>query len=294
MKKYHKLKKLVADWVPQGAIKVTLTLLDLVRHPPYEHMPDGWLPERDSRTGWNSESVADNRRRQWAVIKNAFQSTAPLGFEFDPLNTQTIKDLRSHNLYVSFAYVLALAARCKDRVSILDWGGDIGSYRLISEAVLKDVPIDYNCAELPIICRVGRELQPDVNFYSDNNEWSGKRYDLVLASSAIHYVRDWKPLVSTLIEVCSDYLYITRLPIVQKVPTFVMIQRAYDTEYLGWVINRRELIDYVQENGLVLIREFVNHEGPRIAKAPEQNTYMGFLFKKSDKYKSTDERRGNV
>lgn len=276
----RKYKKLIVNWVPPGIINVAWLLLALVRRPPYEYIPDGWKPEKES-IGWNKESVAENRRLQWASIKNAYGGTTPFGFEFEPMNSQNIKDLRKHNLLVSFAYVLALSARCRERVSILDWGGDIGSYRLISEAVIKDVSIDYNCAEVPVICQVGQELQPDVNFYSSKSEWSKKCYDLVLASSAIHYVQDWKQLIIDLMSVCSGYLYITRLPVVQRSPSFVMIQRAYATEYFGWVINREELINYVHENGFDLIREFVNHEGPIISKAPEQNIYMGFLFKKS-------------
>jgi putative methyltransferase (TIGR04325 family) len=273
------LKKLITNWIPPGAINMARELIDLVRRAPYEYVPDGWRPEKIGK-GWNKESVADQRKRQWSLIKNAYQGTAPLGFEFTQVSSQSVKDLHRHNLIVSFAYVLALSARCKERVSILDWGGDIGTYRLISEAVLKDVPIDYECAEVPLICRVGRELQPDVNFYAEKNEWLGKRYDLVLSSGAIHYVRDWKTLVRDLISVCSGYFYVTRLPIIHMSPSFVMIQRAYGTEYFGWVLNRQELIDYIGENGLVLVREFVNHEGPRIAGAPEQNIYMGFLFRK--------------
>jgi putative methyltransferase (TIGR04325 family) len=272
------LKQYASDWIPPGAIRIVRLLMDFVRQASYEYVPEGWVREKEN-TGWNSESVADSRRRQWDTIQKAYEGAEPLGFEGVPVNCRTVKDLRRHNLLVSFAYVLALAARCKKVLRVLDWGGDIGSYRLLSEAVLKGVPIDYHCAEVAAVCRAGRELNPGVSFW-ETNEWSKERYDLVLASSAINYVKEWKSLINDLAKACAGYLYITRLPIVHDASSFVVIQRAYGTAYQGWIINRQELLNCVLGSGVSLIREFVNHDGPRIHNAPEQPISMGFLFRK--------------
>ena len=48
--------------------------------------------------------------------------------------------------------------------------------------------------------------------------------------------------------------YVTRLPIALDAPSFVVLQRAgaygYETEYLGWVVNRDELLDAAFRTGL--------------------------------------------
>ena len=63
-----------------------------------------------------------------------------------------------------------------------------------------------------------------------------------------------------------------------------MLQRptahAYDTEYPLWVFNRGEFLEAARQCGLVLQREFLISQGPRLHRAPEQGTFRGYLFEK--------------
>lgn len=83
--------------------------------------------------------------------------------------------------------------------------------------------------------------------------------------------------------VSQDYLYVTRLPIVSKAPSFVVVQRpwpfGYETEFLGWFLNRGELLECARDSGLELTREFLIQEMPVVKGAPEQGEYRGFLFR---------------
>jgi hypothetical protein len=62
-----------------------------------------------------------------------------------------------------------------------------------------------------------------------------------------------------------------------------VLQRAnaygYATEYLGWVLNRDELLDAALDAGLELEREFVLQPGWLIAGAPDEVSHAGFLFR---------------
>jgi hypothetical protein len=77
---------------------------------------------------------------------------------------------------------------------------------------------------------------------------------------------------------------VTRLPIVHQAPSYVMVQRpyqyGYNTEYLGWCLNRAEFLQCAQKTGLKLIREFVVEQLPPVHRAPEQPEHWGFLFRK--------------
>lgn len=53
---------------------------------------------------------------------------------------------------------------------------------------------------------------------------------------------------------------------------------GYDTEYVGWFLNRRELIASIEGHGLRLTREFLVDQCPDVPDAPEQAFYRGFLF----------------
>jgi hypothetical protein len=69
-------------------------------------------------------------------------------------------------------------------------------------------------------------------------------------------------------------------------PSFVVLQRAESyglgTEFLGWFVNRDELLECATQAGLSLDREFVMMDYTPAEGAPEQATYRGFLFRPDD------------
>jgi len=83
--------------------------------------------------------------------------------------------------------------------------------------------------------------------------------------------------------VAERLLFVTRLPVALRAPSFVVQQRAYaygyDTEYLGWVVNRKELLERSQSLKLELQREFLLQASFSALGAPESPVgHRGFLF----------------
>jgi putative methyltransferase (TIGR04325 family) len=258
--------------------------------PEWEYMPDGWAREgADPRVkGWNVEAIADASRAKWPSYLRAIQSSGPLGVYHEVIEGASVRadDLRAHNTIVSYAYVLALAAGGRERVSILDWGGGIGHYYPLSEALLPGVAIDYHCKDQPALCAVGRELFPEASFYTDDS-CLARRYDLVLASSSLQYSRRWPEALGGLAKATGRNLYVTRLPVALRGASFVLLQRAYaygyDTEYLGWVVSREELLRQARAVGMRLLREFLLAGTISAARAPEDPVaHRGFLFCPAD------------
>ena len=105
----------------------------------------------------------------------------------------------------------------------------------------------------------------------------------MLSSSSLHYSENWRDVAAQLAGMTGSYLYITRIPMVRHVPSFVVLQRPYGvgyrTEYLGWFLNRDELLDALQVRGMELVREFLIEERPFVHRAPEQGEYQGFLWR---------------
>lgn len=250
--------------------------------PEWEYVPERW----DRQTldphvkGWNVTSVLEAYRAKWPAFVKALEGNGPLGISHEA-TTITAHDHSSHNTLMCYAYVLALAATGNERISILDWGGGIGHYYLISKAILPGVEILYHCKDVPVLCAYGRELFPEVQFYEDES-FLERSYDLVLVSASLQYSEEWSHDFGQLASVAEDYLYVTRLPVVFHSPSFVVLQRAYrygyDTEYLGWFFNREEFLQCASDAGMNLIREFLIMEKPFVPGAPEQGEYRGFLF----------------
>jgi putative methyltransferase (TIGR04325 family) len=258
-------------------------LRDDHRHSPeWEYIPEGWRSKDPRIKGWNVESILETQRTKWPEFQRSVQRNGPLGVAhegFVPSNN----DYAAHNSIMAYAYAIALAAHKKDQISLLDWGGGIGHYYLISKAVLPGVTIDYHCKDLPLLCEAGRELLPEANFYENEEECFARTYDLVLASSSLHYSEDWKNIAQRLALATRSYLYITRIPIIHRVTSFVVVQRpyryGYETEYLCWFLNREEFLTHMDSLEMELVREFLIQERPVVHKAPEQGEYRGFLFR---------------
>jgi len=256
--------------------------------PEWEYAPEGWRQTKsDPRlAGWDVEGVAEAYRSKWDSYVHALEGPSPLGIYHEVREGEEVKsnDVAAHNMLVSFAYVLALAARNKERLSLLDWGGGIGHYALLAEKVLPGVEVDYHCKEVPRIVAAARGLGHPGRFVDDDS-WRDRHYDLVLVSGSLQYSEDWCAALHDLAGHASGHLYVTRLPLARAVPSFTVIQRAYDygydTEYLGWVVNREELLACAERASLELVREFLLDAWLAARGAPESPTgHGGFLFRR--------------
>jgi putative methyltransferase (TIGR04325 family) len=183
---------------------------------------------------------------------------------------------------MTLAFVLARIARASGAVSVLDWGGALGHQHAIARAVLPEIEFDWHTRELPEVCREGRLASAAITFH-DRDDCFDRRYDLVLASSSLQYLDDWRAHLRRLARATCDSVFLTRVPLVDEHPGFVVIQRAqaygYATEYLGWVFNRMALLEEAQAAGLELVREFFLQEPMDVVGAPERPSHGAFLFK---------------
>jgi len=248
--------------------------------PDWEYLPGGWPDESTRLRGWDSEAVVSTQLSRWEAFVESVGGTGPFGLSHEAAIPEI--DYAVHNTVMSFAYVLARAAPDRARLSMLDWGGGIGHYYVYARALMPELTLDYTCFDLPTLAQGGRSVLPQVSFHDSKETALSRRYDLVMASSSLQYVKDWKRDLAGLAGVCDGYLYVTRQPFVERVPSYVVVQHpyrhGYDTEYPGWFLNREEFLGFAADIGLRLVREFLIQERPTVPNAPEQADYRGFLF----------------
>lgn len=253
--------------------------------PEFVCSPQGWVHKPKS-AGWNDKSIAKAQKARWESIVNSLQGSGPLTTAYTYISPELTKnDLAAQNTIMSYAYILALTARKRDTISLLDWGGGVGLYRLLSKILFPEMNIEYYCYDTPMLCSLGRELLSDGIFFEDAEAALSRRYDLVLSSSSLHYCERWQEVFAQLAKAAIRYLYIARLPVVQNVGSFVEVQKCYqnkiygyNTEFTSWVIDRRELLKIARQSGMNIIREFLYGETRFIHKAPENPEVRGFLF----------------
>ena len=248
----------------------------------FVYVPEGWTRHAE---GWDGGTVAEAYLAKWPEWVAALDGPGPLGVYHEARAGDLLRrdDMASHNMLVSFAYVLARAARRRDEISVLDWGGGLGHYAVLAWAVVPEIAVDWHCREVPSVATAGEAANPDVTFHTDDG-CLDRSYDLVLASSSLQYEPDWPTLLRRLGAAANGFLLVTRVPIALETPSFVVLQRAaaygYATDYLGWVISRDELLAEAQGAGLVLDRELLLDAWLSAEGAPEDPIgHRGFLFR---------------
>jgi putative methyltransferase (TIGR04325 family) len=279
--------RIVVDYYPSSLWTVATPDDDSVDSAAVEwsYAPKGWAQvDTDvAADGWDVENVAQMYAKRWPAFVETLEGKDPLGaIHVVPLGRSLPReDLTSHNMVMVFGYALALSSRKTDELSILDWGGALGHYHALARVLVPDLELDFHCKELPAVCEQGRRVSPEVTFH-ETDACLEQSYDLVLASGAVQYAADWAELFTRLARAARGYLLITKVP-VTDVPSFVVLQRAhrygYDTEYLGWALNRREIRTLAATVGVELVREFFLSATLEVADAPGSIHHAGFLFR---------------
>jgi putative methyltransferase (TIGR04325 family) len=250
----------------------------------WEMVPDSpalWT----AQAGWSHESIVETQCDKWPDFQASVAGVRALGQSHEAA-PGAVPDVGPHNTIMCFAYVLGRVAAGRGNVSVLDWGGGIGHYFVYARKLYPELALDYVVKDLPCLCEAGRQLVPEATFISDEARALSRRYDLVFASSSLHYTRDCYGLLDRLCAASARWLMITRTPFVETHDDFVVVQRphsfGYMTEYPGWFLNRKRVVDFVTQRGLVLEREFLVAERPYVPNAPEQAQYRGLLFRRPD------------
>ena len=186
---------------------------------------DGGREQTNLRVkGWNVSNVLDAYRAKWPVFTRRLLGTG--SFDLSPeASIAAQPDLAFHNSVMTYAYVLTLAARLRPAISVLDWGGGLGHYYLISRALIPGLDLDYHCREVPVLAEYGRWLLPQAHFYVDERCLQ-RTYDLVLASTSLHYAQDWRGTLERLASSTAGYMFVTGLPMVERAESFVFVNRG--------------------------------------------------------------------
>jgi putative methyltransferase (TIGR04325 family) len=256
----------------------------------WELVPGGWSAQDEASggtaSGWHVDAIAEAYRRKWPLFIEAIDGPGPLGVAHEIREERSQmprNDPLAQNIVLAFGHVLSLAAHRRHELSVLDWGGATGHYYELARRLFEDVDFDYHCLELPSVCAVGRELVPDVTFHEDDGCLE-RRYELVVASGSLQCVEDWSGLLRRLAAAADPWLFITRVPVVERSPGFVALQRAraygYETELLNWVFDRDELVQAATSEGFELVREYVLGYPMPIEGAPQNPTFTGLLLRR--------------
>lgn len=204
----------------------------------------------------------------------------PIGFEArQDITFLSDNDKNMHNIIAQLGLIVAKTAmRCGD-LRILDYGGGFGIHELAIKRFFPQMRYEYTVCELPEFCEKGRRINDRVRFVPCL-EQAGTGYHLVYASGSLQYSKEWRALIADLCSATIGSVFINRTPFVFREASFITVQRAYGTEYPGWVFNFNEVVEEFSKKGLGLKEVFVSGRGVPIVGVDQQSAHLGILFEK--------------
>lgn len=273
-------------WFGPATIKVGQIFLSHIGlyKPRLIYTKTGWDTRIDNSSvqGWNDKNIVVRKEAAFQEISELLSANKKVAFSYESKSLTSDQNIEYHNINMTFAYVLALASLMKNKVSVLDWGSGIGHYYLMAKKFLPGVQIDYHCVEVPEMAKLGKRINNEVSWYSDKS-YLNKEYDLVMINASIQYVKEWKMFFKDISKCTKEYLFVTRVPSVCNVSSFVAIQDEQGIKMLHQQLNSSEFVQEVENCGFGVMLEFLVGDKPFIKNAPEQCEMKGWLFKKVDK-----------
>jgi putative methyltransferase (TIGR04325 family) len=139
------------------------------------------------------------------------------------------------------------------------------------------VEFEYHVKEVPAMAEAGRTLNTEVIWHQDES-CLDRTYDLIVVNSSLQYVENWQERLGRICKATGRCLLLTRLPVVERHPSFPAVQTTQGAKILCWMLNRDELLKTVRDSGLTLVREVVSGDPVPVAGAPENAILKGWVF----------------
>ena len=170
------------------------------------------------------------------------------------------------------AGLLRAAVENKGQLSVLDFGGSLGSSYFQSREFLSVVnSLNWAVVEQPHFVRCGREFieSEQLKFYFDIDDVLAEvKPNVALLASVLQYLPDPSNVLSTLMRSSIKYLIIDRTPFSDALNDSITIQHVppliYPASYPCRIFSKQALMTHLSKS-YEIVAEFTNVEGAAIA-----------------------------
>jgi putative methyltransferase (TIGR04325 family) len=185
-----------------------------------------------------------------------------------------------HYSWPVLAGLLRIASANKNKLSVLDFGGSLGSHYYQYKQFLLDLDeLRWSIVEQEKFVLCGQQLfeNEQLKFYSDiENCLNHEKPDVILLSSVIQYLQYPYGLLEYLLDCNIKHMLFDRTPFIKGCDDRLTVQRVppqiYDASYPAWFLNKSKFLDYFKSK-YALIAEF---DAPDIVNIT--SNFKGFIF----------------
>ena len=179
-------------------------------------------------------------------------------------------------------------------VSILDFGGALGSTYFRYRKVLPKQVVSWNVVEQKHYVDLGMKSIPEIKFYYTVNDCvnDGKNINVALLLSVLPYLENPYAIIDEILQYHVKYIVIDETvfstnDIEEKIVLQHVPEKIYKAVYPSHILNEKKLVDYFSKNGYKKIFGWDYPGGTVPTKTlfgfdRESNIDRGFLFERVD------------
>ncbi|MBL7848593.1 MAG: methyltransferase, TIGR04325 family [Cyclobacteriaceae bacterium] len=178
--------------------------------------------------------------------------------------------------------ILWAAAKQSAGMTVMDFGGSLGSTYFTLRAFLQELTIRWHVVEQPRFVELGRVHFQDERlkfFLTPESCVAEGAVDVILLSSVLPYLREPYATLGELVKLRAPFLIVDKMPfLVEGDKDRLTIQRVdpaiYPASYPAWFFNEARFRDFMSKN-FETVAEFPNED-----RANLPSVFKGFLFKR--------------
>ena len=234
-------------------------------HLEYSGPYESWWIANQNSVGYDSSVILEKIKKSTFEVLDNEQIYERDGRSFSekPLNNTLIKTLEQ------------IGIRNK---TIVDFGGSLGSNYINYRDFFSNYFKKYYIIEQEGVCNLGREIASKYNLplnYVENLYEINEQIDIVLFSSSLQYIEDWKHLVKEFVVKKPEFILIDRHPLTDnESKIYVQLNTGYYEKTVTYPLHILNEEKFLSEfKGYKLKKKWVSDFDPEYFK--------GFLLEKS-------------
>jgi len=232
-----------------------------------------WEDAYKECTGYDSDNILEKTKNALLKVKRGEAVYERDSVLFDEI----------HYSWPLLVGLLKAASENENRLSVLDFGGSLGSSYFQCIGFLSGLKsLRWSIVEQPKYVKYGREFfeTEELKFYNDINECLiNEKPNVVLLSSVIPYIEYPHDLLQDIIMRNFQYVILDRTPVVHSESDILTIQKVpseiYEASYPAWFISEKKLLASF-DNRYQLLSDFDSFEVWRLGPLIVQN--KGYIF----------------